>query len=251
VVFSTGCGSATRASSTNPAASPAQALRTCVDRWNQDNMLGWGPTLVSVSVRRLGAREQDHVGVYDRLRRCTVSLAVSWARDPRAGCSGYAVMPGRPKSCVSTETTFVCVINTFGGYECSRYADGAPPLRNKNATTDERGVLKLDVRLEGTHATPPLAWQQSYPQIDGWIRPWTRADKLRRGLDFAGSGHGPCGIGSKERGAGSALRCRSPMLAVVEPCFPQRRDWGRGDIAACANQPGETTFVRWTISGRL
>ena len=33
--------------------SAAQTLRTCVDRWNQGNMLGWGPTLVSVSIRRL------------------------------------------------------------------------------------------------------------------------------------------------------------------------------------------------------
>src|SRR2546425_936055 len=66
LVFSAGCGAATRALSKNPAASPAQALRMCVDRWNQDNMLGWGPTLVSISVRRLDAREQDHVGVYDR-----------------------------------------------------------------------------------------------------------------------------------------------------------------------------------------
>src|SRR5207237_1248079 len=107
VVFGGGDGSATGAPSTNLAAPSAQALRTCVDRWNQDNMLGWGPTLVGISVRRLDLREQDHVGVYDHLRRCTVSLAVFAARDPRMGCPGEAVMPRHPKFCVSTQTTFV------------------------------------------------------------------------------------------------------------------------------------------------
>jgi hypothetical protein len=44
--------SASASSSPDSQSPAAQALRTCVDRWNQDNMLGWGPTLVSVSVRR-------------------------------------------------------------------------------------------------------------------------------------------------------------------------------------------------------
>ena len=45
----------TPAASASLSPSVAQALRTCVDRWNQANMLGWGPALVSVSVRRLDA----------------------------------------------------------------------------------------------------------------------------------------------------------------------------------------------------
>jgi hypothetical protein len=148
-------------------------------------MLGWGPTLVSVSIRRLNAREQLQLGLRGRaLPRCTVSLAVHSPRDPRTGCSGYAVMPGYPKFCVSMQTTFVCVINTVGGYECPRYADGSPPLKNKKATADKRGVLKLDVSLRGTHATLPLARQRRYPHIDGFIEPWTRAGKLRQGLTF-------------------------------------------------------------------
>lgn len=144
-------------------------------------------------------------------------------------------------------------------------------LAGKNATTDERSVLKLDVPLKGTHATPPLAWQRRYPHTDGWIEPWTRARHLQRGLRFVASGHGPCFVGSEEAHAKSAMSCRSPCrggselavdrksavpcnsptLSGFDPCFPSRRKWRRGDIAACATSPGATTFVRWTISGRL
>jgi hypothetical protein len=216
-------------------------------------MLGWGPTLVSVSVRRLDAREQDHVGVYDRLRRCTASLAVFVPRDPRTGCSGYAVMPGGANSCVSTQTTFVCFINRAGGYQCSRYADGSPPLRNKNATTDDRGVLKLDVPIARTHATPPLAWQRRYPHVDGFIHPWTSAGKLRRGLtlDQAGGArhyHGSCFRGTEFTHDPSALRCVSDVQ--FDPCFPPTGDWNRrGVVVACA-AAGSTTFGRFVITRR-
>jgi hypothetical protein len=54
-------------------------------------------------------------------------------------------MAGYPKSCVDRQGTYPCVINTVGGYECAPVADGSPALRNKNATTDKRGVLRLDV----------------------------------------------------------------------------------------------------------
>jgi hypothetical protein len=252
VLVSDGGGSATGASLTNPIASSAQALQTCVDRWNQDNMLGWGPALVSVAVRRLAPNEQDHVGIYDRLRRCTASLAVPWPRDPQTGCTGYAVMPGHPKLCVSTENTFVCVMNTKGGYECSRYADGAPPLRHKNATTDERGVLKLDVPLAGTHPTPPLAWQRRYPHVDGFIHPWTSAGKLRPGLTFdraAGAHfHGTCFRGTEFSRDLSALRCVSDVQ--FDPCYPPQADWNRrGVVVACATA-GWTTFGRFLITRR-
>jgi hypothetical protein len=38
------------------AASPAQALRTCVDRWNQDNMAGWGSMSARIAISALAAR---------------------------------------------------------------------------------------------------------------------------------------------------------------------------------------------------
>jgi hypothetical protein len=162
-------------------------------------------------------------------------------------------MPGHPKFCVSTQTTFVCVINTVGGYECTRYADGSPPLRNENATTDKRGVLTLDVPLTGTHATPPLAWQRRYPHIDGFIDPWTRAGKLRRELTFEQAGaprhyRGKCFHGSEFTFETSALRCVSDVQ--FDPCFGATADWNhRGAVVACAS-PGSTTFGRFVISPR-
>ena len=233
------------------AVSSAQALRTCVDRWNQDNMLGWGPTLANVSVRRLTQSEKEHVAVYDHLRRCTVSLAVSAPRDPKTGCFGYAPMPGHPKFCVSTRETYVCVINPAGGYWCSRYADGAPPLMNKNATTDGRGALTLDVPLTGTHPTPSLAWQRRYPHVDSFIHPWTSAGKLRQGLSFDRAGGASLsrqllprlGVRAARQ---VAFRCVSDVQ--FDPCYPRTADWDRrGTVVACADA-GSTSFGRFVIT---
>jgi len=38
-----------------------QALRTCVDRWNQGNMLGWGPGPANVAFRRPNAKEHSSI----------------------------------------------------------------------------------------------------------------------------------------------------------------------------------------------
>jgi hypothetical protein len=255
---STTLGSAARSAQGAPSTpfsgpSAAQALRTCVDRWNQDNMLGWGPTLVSISVRRLRAREADHVGIYDHRPHCTASLAGFAPRDSQTGCPGGAVMAGHPKICVFKQTTSVCVSNRLGGYECSRYTDGTPPLRNKNARTNERGVLTLDVALAGTHATPPLAWQRRYPHIDGFIHPWTRKGQLRLGLTFDQAGgkrhyHGTCFAGTEFTHDTAALRCVSDVQ--FDPCFPATATWNRrGAIIACA-AAGSTSFGRFVITRR-
>lgn len=241
----TAVGSASR----SPAA--AQALRTCVDRWNRGNMRGWGPTLASVSVRRDTADQLAAVGLRDpERRRCTVALAVHSRRDPRAGCSGEAVLPGHPRFCVYRRSTYVCIINGFGGYGCPTNAEGSPPLRHKNATTDERGVLKLDVPLKGTRATAPLAWQRRYPHTDGWIEPWTSSGRLRPGLRLTGTYSGSCSRGSYETPAKTAGRCL--LLAgtgIFDPCFVRRARWGhRGTVAACASWPGGTTFGRFVIT---
>jgi hypothetical protein len=199
-------------------------------------MLGWGPTLVSVAVRRLERREQERAGVYDRKQRCTVSLAVFGGRR------------------VYTQTTFVCVINRAGGYWCSRYADGAPPLKHKNATTDAHGVLTLDSPLGGTRQTPPLAWQRRYPHIDGYIHPWTSAGKLRQGLRLEETGaarhdRGTCSRGSEQTHDPSALRCYSDV--GLDPCFAPTRDWNRpGVVVACATV-GLATFERFLIIKRF
>jgi hypothetical protein len=232
----------------------AQALRACVDRWNQANMLGWGPTLVRVSVRRLDMREQAQLGVLGRERpRCAVSLAVFARRDPTTGCAGEVVMPGHPRYCVSAKTTNVCVINAFGAYGCSRIADGGSPLGSRNATTNARGVLRLDVPPTGTHEASPLAWQR-YPHIDGFIEPWTAAGKLRRGLALSrGSGgarryRGRCFRGSYYMHEKSALRCVSD--AQLDPCLAPTRAWNHGGVVVACGAPGSTTFWRFMITRR-
>src|SRR5579859_4366144 len=107
------------ASSSASQSSPAQALRTCVDRWNQDNMLGWGPTLASVSIRGLTAEERSRWVIPNPTRpRCTVSVADYWPRALRHGCSGGTAMPGYPGACFDRRSTWVCVINVVGSYDC-------------------------------------------------------------------------------------------------------------------------------------
>jgi hypothetical protein len=131
------------------AAPSAQALRFCVDRWNQGNMISWGSMSVRISLRSLDAHERGRVSFGDDAqRRCTVSLA---------GREG--------------DNSWICRIGDTGGYECPLVtSDGMPPLKRPNGTTDSGGVLRLDVPLKGTHATPPLRWQRRYPHV-GWFHP--------------------------------------------------------------------------------
>jgi hypothetical protein len=229
----------------------AQALRRCVDRWNQGNMLGWGPTLVNVSIRRPTADQLAAVGLRNPApRRCTVSLAVHARRDPGIGCSGEAVLPGHPGFCVDRRSTYLCIINRFGGYGCPTNAEGSPPLRSKNATTDKRGALRLDVPLADTRPTPPLAWQRRYPHTDGWIEPWTSSGTLRAGLRLRGLDRGACSRGARETRAKTAGRC-APLdgSGIYDPCFARRGGWGRrGTVVACATWPGATTFSRFVVA---
>jgi len=50
-------------------------------------------------------------------------------------------MPGHPSFCVYRRSTYLCVMDGFGGYGCPTNAEGSPPLRMQNATVDQRGVL--------------------------------------------------------------------------------------------------------------
>jgi len=213
---------------TTPAAPSPQALRTCTDRWNQANMLGWGPGLVDIAVRRLVPAEVHNVGVYGRAPLCVASIASKLR-----------------------EATFVCVINRGGAYDCSRYSDGAPPLRQANGRLDARGVLTLDVPLTGTHAARPLTWQR-YPHVDGLIHPWTRSGKLRSGLSFSPAGgqryRGLCLRGSEYTRDPAALKCVSDVQ--FEACYPPTRNWNRrGIVVACASA-GSTRFGRFVINRR-
>jgi hypothetical protein len=210
-----------------PAVSPAQSLRTCADRWNQGNMVGWGPALVRVSARP----------------RCKVRVAEAWKPDSKTGCAKSPRLPGDPRYCVDPTRSLICDIDSFGAYTCTWVADGSPPLGKANARMDARGVLTLSVPLAGTHATPPLAWHRRYPHADGWIFPWTHTHTLRRGLRFAWTVRGHCvsrayeGVFPK-----GTLRClRRGDFAIYQPCFRQRRG---SSVVACAGWPGDTRFSR-------
>lgn len=213
---------------TSPASPSRQALRRCVDRWNQANMVGWGPNLVNVAVRRLVPAEVHNVGFYGRAPLCVASIASKLHQQ-----------------------TFVCVMNSASAYECSRYSDGAPTLLRANGKLNAHGALKLDTPLAGTHATPALPWQR-YPHVDGLIHPWTRDGKLRRGLSFY-SDRGPrfrghCFEGSEYTRDPAALKCVSDVQ--FEACYAPTRNWNRrGTIVACASA-GSTRFGRFMISGR-
>lgn len=216
--------------SADAAAPPAQALRTCVDRWNQNNMVSWGSLSVRISIRALGARERSVLSTGDDAeRRCTLSLA------------------GRPG-----DQALICRIGDSGGYYCPLVtSDGMPPLRRPNGWTDRHGVLKLDVPLKGTHATRPLPWQRRYPHVDGFILPWTRDGKLRPGLRFVATERGACGFWVEHRVPRSGGRCVDRRTyAISEPCFPRLRKFRARDVAAC-EAPGDTTLVRWVVTRRL
>ena len=194
-------------------------------------MRKWASMSVRVSIRGLTARERSVlVEPNPTQRRCTLSLATQ---------------PG--------QNTLICLIEDTGGYDCPLVtSDGMPPLQDGNATTDQRGVLKLDVPLAGTHTTPPLAWQKRYPHVDGFILPWTPAGKLRQGLSFDHVGparryRGHCFRGSQQTVAKAALRCVSDVQ--FDPCFAATAQWNHpGAIIACAST-GSTRFGRFVIAG--
>ena len=185
---------------------------------------------VRIAIRGLDARERSALSIPDpALRHCTVSLA------------------SRPG-----QNTWICRIDAAGGYDCPLVtSDGMPLLRNQNGRTDQRGILKLDVPLEGTRATPALAWQRGYPHVDGFILPWTREGRLRTGLSFDRAGgarhyRGTCSLGSQQTVAKAALRCVSDVQ--FDPCFALTPAWNHpGAIVACASS-GWTSFGRFTIA---
>jgi hypothetical protein len=218
------------ASASAAGTSRAQALRTCVDRWNQGNMLGWGPARAGVAMRRLRPAERAQLGESTVGR----SLCVVLIR-------------------VDSRSTWVCDIGPVGAYWCGiRHEPMHRALTNANATIDRRGVMKLDVPLGGTHPTPPLAWQR-YPHVDGYIHPWTPGGKLRHGLKLDQPGparhfRGACWRGSEIVFDKSALRCYSDVQ--FDPCFGRGTRWNRpGGVAACS-APGWTTFTRFAIVRR-
>src|SRR5436309_4012473 len=50
-----------------------QMLRTCVDRWNEANMVDWAPAAVNVAFRRPNAKEHSSIQLAPQ-RQCIVSI---------------------------------------------------------------------------------------------------------------------------------------------------------------------------------
>jgi hypothetical protein len=196
-----------------------QPVRTCVDRWNQSNMVGWGAGPVNVAFRKPGALERERLQL-SRQKQCIVAIAV-----------------GRG--------SWTCVLATSGAYWCPPLKEPTGPAFRQNARLDKGGFLTLDRPPKGTHATPPPQWHR-YPVVDGYIQPWTAEGTLRPGLRFKGEEHGPCFLADDT--VYSAISCLRPDYGRDGACFPRRRDGGRGEIAACSWGPGSTIYTRWAVS---
>src|SRR5919198_2561659 len=177
----------------------AQALLTCVDRWNQGNMVGWGPGPVNVAFRRPNAKEHSSIELSSR-RRCIVGIAVG-------------------------DGTWTCVLSSTGAYWCPPLHEPTGPRLPENARLDRRGVLELDSPPTGTHPTRPLRWFR-YPRVDGYIHPWTSGGRLRSGLRFKGERRGRCFLVSEtERSAVSCLYYRTMGDFGVGSRTPRGRRW--------------------------
>jgi hypothetical protein len=196
----------------------AQTLRTCVDRWNDGNMVGWGPGPANVAFRRPNAKEHSTIELSSR-RVCIVAIAVG-------------------------NGTWTCLLSTTGAYWCPPLHEPTGPRLTENARLDRRGVLELDAPPADTHPAPRLAWQR-YPRVDGYVHPWTSSGKLRAGLRFKGAQRGRCFL--VDETARSAVSCLAGN-SRYDACFPRRRPWQRGEQAACSWGPGSTTFTRWVIT---
>src|SRR5438034_9313016 len=184
------------------------------------NMVGWGPGPVNAAFRRPNAKEHSTIDLPSS-RLCIVGIDVG-------------------------DGTWTCVLSTTGAYWCPPLHEPTGPRLPENARLDGRGVLELDSPLKAPHPAPTLAWQH-YPRVDGYIHPWTSSGKLRPGLHFKGEERGRCFLAAETaRSAVSCLLYRTS--GRDDACFPQRRPWQRGDLAACSFGPGSTTFTRWVIT---
>jgi hypothetical protein len=181
-------------------------------------MVGWGPGPANVAFRRPNAKEHSTIELSSS-RQCIVATPAG-------------------------DGTWTCVLSSTGAYWCPPLHEATGPRLPENATLDRRGVLELDLPLKGTHPAPPLAWQR-YPRVDGYIHPWTAGGKLRPGLRFKGAQRGRCFL--VDETARSAVSCLAGNWRY-DACFPRRRPWQRGALAACSWGPGSTTFTRWVIT---
>jgi hypothetical protein len=160
---------------------------------------------------------------------------------------------GREKRCIlllgpDKARPAYCVLAHSGAFYCPYSPIEGPRRTTTNATLGNGGVLTLDMSLAGTHAAARLAWQR-YPHADGYVHPWRHDGRLRTGLRLRAwkLGHGPCTTGTEEIPDPAAIQCVLKTMGPTGPCYPQKRQWKPGDIAACGGVG--PTFYRWRITG--
>jgi len=202
-----------------------QAVRTCADRWNQSEMMTWGPAPANVAFRRPLAKERESIYKLSSRRRCIIAIAAGGG-------------------------TWTCLLAGTGAYACVvRHEASGPPLKalgGANARIDKVGVLRL-ANPGGTHPARPLSWQR-YPHLEGFIEPWTSRGRLRPGLRFDGVARGPCTIA--EEAVITGIRCQNLRKRLgSDACFPRRPAWRVGDLAACGLEAGGRRFLKWRITG--
>jgi hypothetical protein len=220
VLVAAACGS------TRVAVTPvSQAIRTCVDRWNQDNMVGYRYRAGRLEVAMVGPGHLLALatGMKGREKRCVLMLG------PEKAHPEY------------------CVLAPDGAFGCPYSPVEGPRRTTTNATLGKGGVLALDASLAGTRAAAPLAWQR-YPHVDSYVHPWTKNGRLRPGLRLRAwnLGVGGCITGSEETPDPAAIQCVGKNMGHTGPCYPQKRHWGPGDIAACGGVG--PTFYRFRIT---
>lgn len=219
------CGGAFGASP-HPSKSNTTSAQWCVNRWGQLDMHPT-PTLAVVLGRK----------------KCTILLGYS-TRKPSSGCR--ADTTGYGHFCVDPASVFRCRLNQQGAYDCWTHAGHLRhPRWNARVGHDHR--LVLDHPQQHVR-TPTPSWARRYPVDRGYIKPWTKAGRLRGGLKFVDHHTADsCDPGSAV--IGGAWRCNDRYGAFgADPCFPQP---GRKRLFACATAPGSTRFLHVTARHRM
>lgn len=208
-------------------------LQRCVDEWNLMNPTRFGATIAAVNTRP----------------RCTVTVAHTYSPVPGMSCSrGDETFPGPRRLCLARGIGFICQLNQYGAYACPEHG-GTISVATWNARLTNARTLVLDQPPHSRPVTTPPAWVTQYRHKDGFIIPWIgTTGRLQKGLILTGSYDGPCAGASDATTAPTAIRCYG-STKVFDPCFPPTRNWATGHaIAACAEAPGSTHFVRFRIS---
>ncbi len=198
----------------------AVALQACVIRWNWMHYGGW--FVPSGHVRSEPARV--------RADPCHIDIAYRFRR-------------GSPQNKHYLGLYFPCGLNRFGAYVCASHTYGVPdgrPLRGLNARYfASNGRIVLD-HPPGRPVVPVKPeWVRRYPVDHGFIVPFDRRGRLRRGLTVAPARPLPCSTAPDDRRWPYLWGCGGTML-----CFAPSRPPHAGELLMCPTEPGSRRFFR-------